>query len=469
MKRVSPMSIIIIGMFLLPSVRPSWAKTYAYIPSYGNDSVVRVDTSDPANAQSFASYTFTDPACSPYGAAVTPDGGTAIVTCKDENAVVFLADTFFSDAPGTPPRVDVGADPRGVAVSPDGKYAFVANFEDDSVSVINIATRMTTTIAAADGIGDGPSGLAAVRSGGAIKVYVTNYNGNSVSVITDDGTAPPQVDTIENIGNNPSGVAAAPDGRRVYIAIYNNGMAGRLRMIDTQDDTLVPTIVATKRGPWGVAVGSRGDYVYVTNSYNSTLDGNSVTVIRTSDNVVVRHLPVGLRPYGVAAPMNADFAYVINQGTESIASSISEVDIRGGSPVTTSISIPDAQSIQTPYALGAFIGGPPPAAPSALEGTATSYDRIDLSWSDNSEDELGFAIERRVTGGAEYEEIARTGPGRTSYSDGVVSQTTYQYRIRAFNETASSGYAESGEITTPEGQFHWCFIGTAAAEVFGAR
>jgi hypothetical protein len=132
------------------------------------------------------------------------------------------------------------------------------------------------------------------------------------------------------------------------------------------------------------------------------------------------------------------------------------------------VPMPDPNPLLGAYALGAFIGGVPPAAPSRLTATASSYNRIDLAWEDNSNDELGFSIERRVKGETEFAEIIQTEDDATSYSDrAVAGKTTYEYRIRAFNEASFSTYAVSQEpATTDKDKFHWCFIGTLIGELF---
>jgi YVTN family beta-propeller protein len=473
-KSICPAAIPALVLFLLLPVRLAWAVTYAYIPSYGNDGVVRIDSGNPTASGSVATFAFPAATCSPYGVAVAPDDSYVIVTCKDENAIAFLTNASFAQG-GTAEMLDVGTDPRGVAFEPGGRFAYVANFGDDTVSVIDMATLTETAVI---GIGDGPNGplqdgpwgVAAVRepTSNSIKVYVANNLSGTVSVITDNSAT---ITNISSIGINPIGMAATPDGSLIFVA--NNG-SHSVNVIDTSQDDVISMIgTGNGTGPWGVTVGSQGKYVYVTNSDANTLTNNSVTVIHnignnTFENVATATL-AGTRPLGVAAPINADFAYAISQGLDtSSASTINQVDIVGGLPSVTQVT-PNPNPVQGAFALGTFFGGTAPVAPSNLSGTASSPGGIDLTWTDNSNDELGFMIERRVQGNTDFVQIAQTGPDRTSFSDIVASGTTYEYRIRAFNETSYSAYANSAAITTPEETFHWCFIETIAGEVFGAR
>jgi hypothetical protein len=90
----------------------------------------------------------------------------------------------------------------------------------------------------------------------------------------------------------------------------------------------------------------------------------------------------------------------------------------------------------------------PPSAPSDLVSTAVSSSQIDLTWTDNSENEDGFKVERK-TGGSGFSEIGMSGANITSFSDtGLDSETTYTYRVRAHNEYGDSEYSNETSATT---------------------
>jgi PKD repeat protein len=91
----------------------------------------------------------------------------------------------------------------------------------------------------------------------------------------------------------------------------------------------------------------------------------------------------------------------------------------------------------------------PPVAPTNLAAAAVSSSQINLSWTDNSNDETGFAIEQPVSGGL-WAQIAQVGANVTTYANtGLVATTTYQYRVKAFNGAGDSIYAGPTSATTP--------------------
>src|SRR5262249_548823 len=97
---------------------------------------------------------------------------------------------------------------------------------------------------------------------------------------------------------------------------------------------------------------------------------------------------------------------------------------------------------------------PPPSAPSNLTSSFVSYNQINLSWVDNSNNEDGFRLERCAAplagcGDANFVQIAQAGPNVTSFNNtGLQPQTAYTYRVRSFNSTGTSGYSNYVEATT---------------------
>jgi Galactose oxidase-like, Early set domain/Bacterial Ig domain/Glyoxal oxidase N-terminus/Fibronectin type III domain/Kelch motif len=93
---------------------------------------------------------------------------------------------------------------------------------------------------------------------------------------------------------------------------------------------------------------------------------------------------------------------------------------------------------------------PVPAPPSTLTATAPSSSQINLSWTDNSNNEDGFRIEQcQGAGCTNFAEIATVGANVVNYSNtGLTASTTYQYRVRAYNSGGNSAYSNIASATT---------------------
>jgi titin len=67
-----------------------------------------------------------------------------------------------------------------------------------------------------------------------------------------------------------------------------------------------------------------------------------------------------------------------------------------------------------------------PDAPSLLQAVALSSGSIDLSWQDNSDNELGFEIERKTRADGIYGRLELLDADVVSYRDtGLYETTTY--------------------------------------------
>lgn len=105
-----------------------------------------------------------------------------------------------------------------------------------------------------------------------------------------------------------------------------------------------------------------------------------------------------------------------------------------------------------------------------------------LSWTDNSNNEFGFKIERGVDG-SNFTPLATVGADVTTYVDeGLPVGTTYWYRVRAYNGAGDSSpsnavsattgtvLASNPGITIPaDGEFHRSAFDTAEKGTFSVR
>jgi YVTN family beta-propeller protein len=244
------------------------------------------------------------------GVAFSPGGDRIYVGGGASNDVKIFstaADGSFA-ADGTIP-IAGGPHPSGLTLDANGSHLYVALNMTNEVAVIDTATRTVLTRVA---VGTYP--YTAVISGDGSKVYITNWGGKvpGANDVT-DGMFPVVVD------------------KRTGIPI-----SGTVSVLDTASNTVMKTIDVGLH-PTGMALGPRGDVVYVTNANSDT-----VSVVNTATDKVVKTLHVGENgpggtallgssPNAVTVSPDGRTLYVANAAENAIA--IVDVDARGGDAV----------------------------------------------------------------------------------------------------------------------------------------
>lgn len=111
----------------------------------------------------------------------------------------------------------------------------------------------------------------------------------------------------------------------------------------------------------------------------------------------------------------------------------------------------------------------PLKTPSDLKATALSDTEIELTWTDNSSSAEGFKIERKKSGDTVWVEIDEAFD--TSYNDfDAEPDTTYTYRVRAFNEAAgNSEYSNEASAKTEKEEVNTSSGGGGGGCSIGAR
>ncbi len=83
------------------------------------------------------------------------------------------------------------------------------------------------------------------------------------------------------------------------------------------------------------------------------------------------------------------------------------------------------------------IDEPPIEKPTNVLPTAVSSDMVQIVWTDNSDNEDGFKIERKPWGGEDvFHEVGSTGVNQTSFTDtdGLYGSVVYTYRVGAYKD-----------------------------------
>jgi plastocyanin len=102
--------------------------------------------------------------------------------------------------------------------------------------------------------------------------------------------------------------------------------------------------------------------------------------------------------------------------------------------------------------LDADAGGGPPAAPTALVAAAVDTSSIQLSWNDNSNNEVGFEVQSRALDGSSFGKIATApaGSGKTAgfLVTGLNPATGYAFQVRAVNASGNSAFTNEAFAST---------------------
>jgi DNA-binding beta-propeller fold protein YncE len=147
----------------------------------------------------------------PYGAAITPDGQTGLVSNEATGTVSFVdlpSATKLGD-------VDLGhlTHPEAIVIDRSGQRAYVAVANADRVAVLDIATRsIVQWLSTARPSGDGTAPAALTLTPDGDRLVVAESGADELSVFrTGDGSLVGRIPTA----SYPADVRVTPDGRRL--------------------------------------------------------------------------------------------------------------------------------------------------------------------------------------------------------------------------------------------------------------
>jgi YVTN family beta-propeller protein len=195
----------------------------------------------------------------PEAIAISPDGKTAYLVVEAFDGEEFTGYVqpidVATNALGTPIKVGDGAD--AIAISPDGSHAYVTNRNDESVSVIDLATQAVT--ATIEEVAENATGIAVTPDG--TRAYVTDWENDEVQVIDlSTNTLGPRIP----VGSEPSAIAMTPDGTRAYVT--DEGSDDVLRI--TLATNAVGSPIEVEDGPEAIAITPDSKRAYVLSFFN---------------------------------------------------------------------------------------------------------------------------------------------------------------------------------------------------------
>lgn len=139
------------------------------------------------------------------------------------------------------------------------------------------------------------------------RLYVSNWDDRTVSVV--DISKSELVKNIE-VGKNPEGVLLSDDGRSLYVA---NSDTDDISVIDTEKDELIYTIdlngeeLPYRLSPTVMDISEEGRYLFVPEA-----NSNSVSVVDTDKRNVIGRIPVGFYPVRALLSADQKRLYVVN-------------------------------------------------------------------------------------------------------------------------------------------------------------
>jgi hypothetical protein len=238
--------------------------------------------------------------------------------------------------------------------------------------------------------------------------------------------APSGTKTFARVGTTPANVTTFADGKRKEGRSYTY----RVRAYNDVGNSAYTSSLTTKVGvpevpSHVVAAPASATQVALTWRDNATNE-DGYRVERSNDGVNFTHLvtvPANTTSVGEGGIADAGYFYRVQAFNALGASAYGDV------------------------ASGALTN---PSAPTGLQARVTSPRQTKLSWTDNSNNESGFKIERS-TDGTTFLPIAELDANATTFIDTGLASGSYGYRVRATNGVGDSADTEvvTVKIATP--------------------
>jgi len=313
--------------------------------------------------------------------------------------------------------------------------ADVNSYSDNDATGTNYYYRVTASNANGEGASS-PHVLPVVSE--------SPCTGLGVTIMTD-----PAGDSLDQLGSH--------DIRSLYIAEPFSADGSRklvftIKMADLSD----PLTPNTQWRVYFTGADGNGYFVDMRTDVLGAVTFKYGTYIHNSDNTAGTATTVGSLDAGSKYDTQADTITLVvansKIGNPQAGGRLSRMFVR----VPVVAVVPDNANYGSPNtAVGyTLIGNAAcqsrPAAPSALSAaTGQGKGSAVLNWTDNSNNEDSFSIERSTSLSAGYTQVATVGANVRTYTDNTVfRKTTYYYRVRAVNGGGKSGYSNVTSVRT---------------------
>jgi YVTN family beta-propeller protein len=162
-----------------------------------------------------------------------------------------VASPGFGPPPGGPRKtwritnISSGRGSEGFDASPDGKEIWVANAQDGTVTIIDIAAKKATQTFPISVKGNR---LKFTRDGGQVLVSGVPSGASKANLLILDVPTHKELKTFD-LGGGSAGILIVPDGSRAFVAV---SAADKVAVMDLKKLELAGSI-ATGKGPDGLA------------------------------------------------------------------------------------------------------------------------------------------------------------------------------------------------------------------------
>ena len=237
--------------------------------------------------------------------------------------------------------------------------------------------------------------------------------------------------------NNPNN---ATDVYALYNQIKTNGNYNwtddsgdeiKEPLLDVSNTAIFNPVLVPGNGGGGTNQPPTASFTYTTNGLTATFTDTS-----SDSDGSIASWSWNFGDGGTALIQNPTHAYAA-AGTYTVSLTVTDDD---GATGSTSQSV----TVNAPVEL--------PAAPTNLSAIVISKSQINLTWSDNATNETGFYIERcKGSTCTNFVRIATVGANVTTFENtGLSKNTTYRYRVQAYNASGVSDYSNIVTATTPK-------------------
>jgi len=202
----------------------------------------------------------------------------------------------------------------GLAITPDGKTLYVANYQNDSLSIVDTVTRTVSNEihffvpGQTTAVGEMPYWPVVLSNaqGETVMTYVSSQRDGQVLVVSPSGSF-----AVIKVGGESNRMVLAADQLRLYVA---NGDLDEIEVIDTVKGVVKSRISVARPGyaykgsnPNSLALSPDGRTLYV------TLGGeNAVAVIDVASQQLRGRIPTGWYPSSVTVSADGKQLFVVN-------------------------------------------------------------------------------------------------------------------------------------------------------------